>query len=126
MKAYCEVSVGELLDKFSILDIKREKITDPLKLKEVQKEWETLQLRINELDLKLSDKFVQELREINLNLWNIEDEIRLKEASNDFDEEFIRLARSVYTTNDKRFSLKNQINQNYGSKIQEVKSYEDY
>ncbi|MCB9059907.1 MAG: hypothetical protein H6622_00105 [Halobacteriovoraceae bacterium] len=123
MKAICEISIGELLDKYSILDIKREKITDPIKLQKINKEWESLRLRIEELALKNVESSIQTLREINLNLWNIEDEIRSKEALNDFDEEFIRLARSVYITNDKRFELKNRINQTFSSKIQEVKSY---
>ena len=119
---FIPVSNGELIDKLTILEIKKEKISNDEKLIKINKEF-------NEL-IKLFDTNFQyeynELKKINLELWNIEDNIRVKEKNNEFDNEFIELARSVYKTNDKRFSIKNKINIKSKSEINEVKSYEKY
>lgn len=121
------ISVGELLDKLSILYIKKQKIVDPIKLSAVNKEFDLLHERSL---VYLSDKDLFNLYDnliiINSKLWNIEDEIRVCEKNEIFDETFIKLARAVYITNDERFELKNKINQVAGSEIQEQKSYEDY
>lgn len=120
------VSVGELFDKISILQIKQEKITDAQKLKHVEHELELLSQKLETLKLEKASAFIDDIKEINTVLWEIEDQIRVKEKSGDFDEEFISLARSVYKTNDERFLVKNKINEFYGSNVVEVKSYEKY
>ena len=121
------ISVGELLDKLSILYIKKQKIVDPIKLSAVNKEFDLLHERSQ---VYLSDKDLFNLYDnliiTNSKLWNIEDEIRVCEKNKIFDETFIMLARAVYVTNDERFELKNKINQVASSEIQEQKSYEDY
>lgn len=121
------VSNGELIDKYTILLIKQEFIKDKDKLKKVHDEINVLESFIE----KILDQFniqylMNELKDINTKLWNIEDNIRLKEKAQEFDEEFILCARSVYFTNDKRASIKNQINEQTNSTIFEVKSYEKY
>lgn len=119
-----DVSIGEVADKISILVIKNERITDPEKLKNVQKE---LSLLIEEFpDKILIDKLYAELCSINLTLWIVEDTIREYERVGDFDNEFIQLAREVYITNDKRAEVKKAINIKYGSNIIEEKSYKQY
>ena len=128
MKINVPISVGELLDKISILEIKNEKIKDEKKLNNVSKELTSLKktlelLNLNSKDLKpLYDK----LKEINLKLWNIEDDIRILEKEGQFEEKFIQLARNVYITNDQRFEIKNQINISFNSDFVEEKSYEEY
>ena len=121
------VSLGELVDKISILQIKNKNIKDDEKLKLIREE---LTLLNNTLDdhVKPSDiqEFLDALIEINSELWVIEDEIRDCERNKQFDEKFISLARSVYITNDKRSKIKLDINKKFGSKIVEVKSYEEY
>ena len=109
------VSLGELYDKYSILQIKSERIHDKSKLVSVTKELEYLQPYINkfQLDIKLND----EMKHINEELWVIEDKIREKEHKHEFDEEFILLARSVYKKNDKRSVIKNKINEYLNSEI---------
>ncbi len=122
------VSVGELLDKISILEIKRQRIQDRSKLANVERELNLLEeIRTKEVaeSLPLS-RLTDKLRNANEQLWEIEDQIRLREAAKDFGEEFIELARSVYRTNDKRASLKRQINELLGSTVVEEKSYADY
>ena len=122
-----EVSIGEIVDKLTILEIKKEHIKDEKKLENVLNEYNYL-LKIVEEDLKMSksdDLYIQ-LININRKLWNIEDEIRVKEKSKIFDEEFINLARAVYYTNDERAEVKKQINIKYQSAFVEEKSYEDY
>lgn len=119
------VSIGELLDKLSILEIKSSKIKDPVKLSFVINEKKILEDVLKKLHIEKSD-FYQELLKVNALLWDIEDNIRLKEYNNDFGEEFIKLARSVYITNDKRSEIKSKINSLYNSDICEVKSYFDY
>tara|TARA_Y100000768_G_scaffold366411_1_gene328554 strand:- start:334 stop:741 length:408 start_codon:yes stop_codon:yes gene_type:complete len=129
MKIKIEISVGELLDKISILSIKREKIKDSQKLLDIEKELRFLEAHAKNLqskDIKKYEEFLNKLKLINSRLWEIEDEIRIFEKKQDFNEEFISLARDVYFTNDKRFLCKNEINDFYGSEIKEVKEYVDY
>lgn len=123
-----EVSNGELLDKFSILKIKLEKINDEFKLINIKNEIDTISKNCEEIiqsDMRLSVIF-EELVSVNESLWDIEDKIRIKEKEKEFDPEFIELARSVYITNDIRFTLKNKINIITSSKLVEEKSYESY
>ena len=120
------VSVGELFDKISILEIKKEKIRDPSKLVLICEELKFLTEVTKQHLLTCPSDLYESLRATNLMLWDIEDEIRVKEASADFGKEFIKLARSVYVTNDKRFSIKNSINKYFGSRLQEVKEYVEY
>lgn len=126
MNILCEVSLGELVDKISILKIKEEKIADPEKVKNVKTELGVLQDKLAELNLDGIDKFLNELVGINSKLWKIEDDIRDLEAAKQFEAPFIELARAVYLTNDERFRVKNEINTSYGSHIKEVKSYKKY
>lgn len=128
MKLMCEVSLGELVDKYSILTIKEKFISDKEKLVHITKEKEVIYKVIADLQLdnvKL-DPLLNDLTNVNETLWKIEDDIREKERVKEFDQIFIDLARSVYVTNDQRFELKNRINTIFGSGIQEVKSYEEY
>jgi hypothetical protein len=122
-----EVSQGEIVDKLTILQIKKENITDPSKLDNIVKEYDYL-LSIVENDLEISTESPEylELLSINKELWKIEDDIRDKERDKVFDTEFIELARSVYTTNDKRAEIKKEINLKYGSLFVEEKSYSNY
>lgn len=122
-----EVSIGEIVDKLSILKIKTENITDKVKLDNVVKEYEYL-LGVVENDLNISTEsdLYKELLSINKELWVIEDDIRDKERDKSFDDEFISLARSVYFTNDKRADVKKRINIEYGSDFVEEKSYNKY
>ena len=120
-----DVSVGELLDKISILKIKSYKIKDTAKLKHINYELDSLTntaLKLNVLDVEL----LEELSEINSSLWKIEDDLRELELKKDFSDTFIQLARKVYITNDKRFKIKNKINNKYGSLVTEQKSYKNY
>lgn len=121
------VSVGELIDKFTILLIKQKKITNDEKLLKVKTEIEYLQPNIQEVkdNYDIND-LLEKLIEINSKLWDIEDNIRIKEKNKEFDDEFIQLARSVYFTNDERAHIKNIINEKTKSAIFEVKSYEKY
>ena len=121
-----EISAGELIDKITILEIKKEKISNKEKLIEVDKELvslnETLKKSINDENKSLS--FKNDLKNINLKLWDIEDGKRSAEKNNKFDEKFIQLARNVYKFNDERAKIKVAINNALGSNIKEVKSYE--
>jgi len=118
------ISIGELFDKFSILEIKKIKIEDSGKLKYVDKELSYLKRFTDTYDI---DKVLyNQLKDINLKLWNIEAKIRIKEYNTAFDEEFIELARSVYFVNDERSEVKKKINVVFNSDIFEVKSYVDY
>ena len=125
-KILAEISAGELIDKITILEIKREKISNKEKLIEVNKELislnETLKKSINN-ESKISS-FKNDLKNINLKLWDIEDGKRSAEKNNKFDEKFIQLARNVYKFNDERAKIKLAINNALGSNIKEVKSYE--
>lgn len=122
------ISVGEFFDKITILEIKKEKITDSNKLLNVNHE--LAQLRKIEKDFKLEKLeltvLVERLYAVNLELWNIEDRIRLSEQSNDFGSKFIELARSVYIKNDLRAKIKKDINLKSGSSLIEEKSYQKY
>ncbi len=128
MKIQVSVSLGELVDKITILKIKSKKINDSTKLSYVHDELKELEATLNELHLDASkmDEFLCDLERINLELWEIEDQIREKEREKLFDAEFIELARKVYLTNDQRFLIKNNCNQTFGSRFKEVKSYKKY
>ena len=121
------ISLGELVDKISILHIKNINIKDQEKIKLIRKELELLNQTLNE-HIANDDiqKYLDSLIEINSKLWVIEDDIRDCERNKKFDQTFIDLARSVYFTNDKRSEVKLEINKKFGSKIIEVKSYEEY
>jgi len=120
-----EVSVGEIVDKLSILKIKTNNITDSQKLENVTKEYNYLyEIVFNELKISEDDFFNLVL--INEKLWDIEDKLRDKERDKSFDNDFIQLARSVYFTNDKRAEIKKEINIKYGSLFVEEKSYKQY
>jgi len=120
-----EVSVGEIVDKLSILKIKSDNITDLDKLKNINKEYEYLYTIVFD-DLKVSQEDFSELVSINQKLWVIEDDLRDKEFVQEFDSVFIELARSVYFVNDKRAEIKKEINIKYGSLFVEEKSYKSY
>jgi len=121
------ISVGELIDKLSILKVKQRKITNPEKLTYVNKEFELLynfsSVYFNNEEIL---KIYHELVETNSKLWDIEDMLRIMETEKNFDAKFIELARGVYYTNDKRFVLKNEINERTSSEIKEVKEYVKY
>jgi hypothetical protein len=125
-KILAEISAGELIDKITILEIKKLKITNNDKLIEVEKELLSLNKSKEKFILDDSSirKFKTELKNVNLKLWDIEDGKRLAEKKNDFGEKFIELARSVYKFNDKRAKIKLAINNTLGSNIKEVKSYD--
>lgn len=120
-----EVSNGEIIDKYTILMIKSNKIKDELKLKNIENEKNSL-IDICKIIIDFSSELFQNLLEINQKLWIIEDKIREKEKNKEFDEEFISLARSVYKTNDIRAEIKKNINLKTESKFIEEKSYEKY
>ena len=127
-KILVEVSVGELLDKISILEIKKEKIKDLEKLKFINDEYSVLKDQFNqnvESDEKLLELF-NSLKEINSKLWVIEDDKRLCEKNSDFGEKFIKLSRDVHFLNDDRAKLKLEVNNHTGSKIKEIKEYTSY
>ena len=127
-KILVEVSVGELLDKISILEIKKEKIEDSEKLKFINDEYEILKDQLDKnvkFDEKI-DKLFQSLKEINAKLWIIEDDKRLCEKNSDFSEKFIKLSRDVHFLNDDRSKIKLEINHHTGSKIKEIKKYTNY
>ena len=121
------ISLGELVDKISILIIKQKNITDKSKLDHVKKELDFLQKTLmNYIQKQEINDFLENLININSKLWNIEDDIRECEKNKLFDQKFIDLARSVYFTNDERAKVKNDINKKFGSELVEVKSYEEY
>ena len=127
-KIVVEVSVGELLDKISILEIKKEKIKDPEKLRFINNEHEVLKdqfLKNVKSDEKVNSLF-KFLKEINNKLWVIEDDKRLCEKNSDFGDEFIKLSRDVHFLNDERAKIKLEINNHTGSKIKEIKEYTSY
>ena len=127
-KILVEVSVGELLDKISILEIKKEKIKDPKKLQFINDEHTILKGQLDQnvkSDNKLNNLF-QSLKEINAKLWVIEDDKRMCEKNSDFTEKFIKLSRDVHFLNDDRAKIKLEINNHTGSKIKEIKEYTSY
>ena len=117
------ISIGELIDRISILKIKFKKMTG-IQLINVDRELKALESKIIEKNIKVDPKLSSELGEVNLLLWQIEDKIRMKEKSKEFDDEFIQLARSVYQQNDKRASIKREINSIYNSQLVEEKLYQ--
>ena len=122
-----EVSIGEILDKLTILSIKKNRISDPEKLVQIGKEYDILEEKSKHyLDSKEVKDLFDELIEVNLKLWIIEDDLRDLESQKRFDDEFVQKARLVYMTNDLRFKLKNQINQITNSGVQEQKGYKAY
>jgi hypothetical protein len=127
-KILVEVSVGELLDKISILEIKQEKIKDAESLKFIKDEYKVLKSELDKnikTDEKLKNLF-NSLKEINSKLWVIEDDKRMCEKNKDFGEKFIKLSRDVHFLNDNRAKIKLEINNYTGSKIKEIKEYTDY
>ena len=127
-KIIVKVSIGELLDKISILEIKQEKIKDPEKLKFIKNEYSILKDQL-EKNVKSNDKLnnlFQSLKEINTKLWVIEDNKRKCEKDKDFGEEFIKLSRDVHFLNDDRAKIKLEINNHTGSVIKEIKEYTNY
>ena len=127
-KILVEVSVGELLDKISILEIKKEKIKDIKKLKFINDEYNVLkdQLDKNVKSNEKLEKLFQSLKEINARLWVIEDDKRMCEKNSDFGDKFIKLSRNVHILNDDRAKIKLEINNHTGSKIKEIKEYTNY
>ena len=121
-----EISAGELIDKITILEIKKVKITNKEKLVDIEKELSSLNQTMKKFipDESSIKKYISNLKEINLKLWDIEDGKRLAEKNNDFGEKFVELARNVYKFNDERAKIKLAINNVLGSNIKEVKSYE--
>jgi len=128
MNLSAEISVGEFLDKITILEIKSERIADPAKLENIHKELSTLRKTWDESPFSQQNiaAEIAELKAINEELWIIEDDIRDKEAEGVFDDQFIQLARAVYVTNDQRAAVKRKINVKVGSELVEEKSYADY
>lgn len=128
MNMTVEVSIGEFLDKLTILQIKSERIEDPAKLKNISRELKILEHAWTSspfFDTDISP-ILSRLKTINEALWDIEDRIRVKESQQEFDQEFVKLARSVYLNNDERADLKRELNVMLGSELLEEKSYADY
>lgn len=128
MNINLEISIGEFFDKITILEIKKERISDAGKLVNINNELDALNELLDKLPISRGDveKEVAELKSINEELWVIEDDIRDKESQKSFDQGFIELARSVYFTNDRRSDVKRDINIKLGSDFVEEKSYEEY
>ena len=127
-KILSEISSGELLDKISILEIKLEKIKDKNNLEEINKEYKILKNAQNS-NIETTDKIeklFKEIKEINTNLWDIEDRLRICEKNKEFGKNFTELARRVYLNNDKRSKIKLEINKILGSNIREIKQYVNY
>ena len=127
-KILSEISAGELLDKISILEIKLKKVKGINSQKEIKKEYKILK-EIQNSSIKLTDKIkdlFQSIKNINIELWNIEDKLRIHEKNKDFGKTFIELARNIYLNNDKRSKIKSEINELLGSNIREIKQYVNY
>ena len=127
-KILSEISAGELLDKISILEIKLDKVKNANNHEEISKEYKLLK-KAEKLNIESTEKISElfkKIKEVNLKLWDIEDKIRICEKNKDFGENFIKLARAVYSTNDKRSNIKSEINKFLGSNIKEIKQYVDY
>ena len=127
-KILSEISTGELLDKISILEIKLEKIKDNTSQKEINKEYKILK-EVQNSNIEMTEKIktlFKEIKNVNLDLWNIEDKLRFCEKNKDFGQTFIDLARNVYLNNDKRSKIKSKINEISSSNIKEIKQYVDY
>ena len=121
-----DISLGELVDKVTILSIKLKKVQSAEKLVNIQKEYDILHKCMIRAEISESSDEYGELTKINQKLWDIEDEIRRKEAAKQFDDAFVALARSVYLTNDERAAVKRRINIRYGSELIEEKEYVSY
>ena len=119
------ISLGELIDKITILQIKTNHLQGAA-LKHVTTELNALENTLKNLNLNVDPKLIQQLKEVNQNLWNIEDDIREQERQKNFGDTFIQLARSVYKQNDRRSAIKKEINTTYGSAFTEEKSYQPY
>jgi len=128
MQIFVNISFGELIDKITILEIKSQRIADEAKLRNVHTELKTLSDTWAASEYSKTDisEFQDALKAVNEDLWDIEDQIRVKESLGEFDDDFIELARSVYIRNDERARLKKSINQHLGSELEEEKSYADY
>ena len=129
MEISVPVSIGELLDKLPIVEIKKKKILDKDKLKYLSKEYDLLEEKATEIkniNEVAFNNFYDSLLETNLKLWHIEDDIRELESLSKFNDDFIKLARDVYITNDKRFDIKSEINKFFGSSIIEQKELKEY
>ena len=127
-KILSEISASELLDKISILEIKLDKIKGKENLEEINKEYKILK-DVQNSSIKVTEKLktlLKEIKEVNLNLWNIEDKLRICEKNKDFGQNFIELARGVYLNNDKRSKIKLEINNILDSNIREIKQYANY
>ena len=127
-KILSEISAGELLDKISILEIKLEKVKGKTNQEEINKEYKILK-EVKNSNIEVTEKLKilsTKIKEVNLNLWNIEDKLRICEKNKDFGQNFIKLARDVYFNNDKRSKIKSKINEVSGSNIKEIKQYVDY
>ena len=127
-KIVAEISAGELLDKISILEIKLEKIKNEESKAEIDKEYKMLKLTLED-NINLTEDIADlsnEIKTVNLTLWNIEDELRKCEKNKDFGKTFVELARAVYFNNDKRAKIKSKINSILGSNIKEIKHYVEY
>ena len=127
-KILSEISAGELFDKISILEIKLEKIKDKANQDEINKEYKILK-EVQNSSIEVTEKLktlFKEIKEVNLNLWNIEDKLRICEKNKDFGQTFIELARGVYLNNDKRSKIKLEINNILNSNIREIKQYANY
>ena len=121
-----EFSNGDIVDRYTILSIKKERISDIEKVKNIQREHDVLENALVELDISKEDELCIKLKTINEKLWEIEDKIRIKEKQREFDDEFVRLARSVYFANDERAFLKREINILTKSLLIEEKEYQNY
>ena len=126
-KILAEISLGELADKITILEIKMKKIIDKESLNIIKKEYQSLKaIELKDLDLDKYEKLFNELKSINERLWDIENEKRLLEKNSDFSDKFIKVSRDVHFMNDKRAKVKKEINRSFGSNIEEVKEYTKY
>ena len=127
-KILAEISVGELLDKISILEIKLDKVKNEDSRKEINKEYKILK-ELQKSKVEMTDKMkllFKDIKNVNQNLWNIEDKLRICEKNKDFGQSFVELARNVYFNNDKRSKIKKEINKISGSDIKEIKQYVNY
>tara|TARA_B100001769_G_C21913817_1_gene493009 strand:- start:361 stop:747 length:387 start_codon:yes stop_codon:yes gene_type:complete len=126
-KILAEISIGELLDKLTILEIKLKKITDTSSIDKIEKEFKSLkEIDLGKIDVEKYKSLYEELKSINTKLWDIENEKRLCEKNSDFTEKFIKLSRDIHFMNDKRAKVKLKINKTFGSNIEEIKEYTKY
>ena len=126
-KILAEISIGELLDKLTILEIKLKKITDTSSIDKIEKEFKSLkEIDLGKIDVEKYKSLYEELKSINTKLWDIENEKRLCEKNSDFGEVFIKTSRDIHFLNDKRGNIKLEINNYTGSSIKEIKEYTSY